>query len=204
MRIAVVADIHGNVRALRAVMDDLKQVTPDSVVNLGDCASGPLEAAETVDVLVRFGPLRNSPLMARRLGDSRAILCASPEYVSRWGKPRRAVDLARHACLTYLRDGRIHVFDPDGRASAPAVAAPFAANDEDVIRQMVLASYGIAWLFEFLVADDLQTGALVQLLGDRSTPKWPIHALYPKNPHLLPKARAFIDFFALSLNGQRR
>ena len=52
MRIAVVADIHGNVRALRAVMDDLKQVAPDSVVNLGDCASGPLEAAETVDVLM--------------------------------------------------------------------------------------------------------------------------------------------------------
>ena len=52
MRIAVVADIHGNVRAQRAVMDDLKQVAPDSVVNLGDCVSGPLEAAETADVLI--------------------------------------------------------------------------------------------------------------------------------------------------------
>ena len=52
MRIAVVADIHGNVRALRAVMEDLKQVAPDSVVNLGDCVSGPLEAAETADVLM--------------------------------------------------------------------------------------------------------------------------------------------------------
>jgi putative phosphoesterase len=52
MRIAVVADIHGNVRALRAVMDDLKQVAPDTVVNLGDCVSGPLEAAETADVLI--------------------------------------------------------------------------------------------------------------------------------------------------------
>lgn len=52
MRIAVVADIHGNVRALRAVMDDIKQLTPDTVVNLGDCVSGPLEAAETADVLI--------------------------------------------------------------------------------------------------------------------------------------------------------
>jgi predicted phosphodiesterase len=42
MRIAVVADIHGNVRALRAVMDDIKQLAPDTVVNLGDCVSGPL------------------------------------------------------------------------------------------------------------------------------------------------------------------
>ncbi len=52
MRIAVVADIHGNVRALRAVMDDLKQVAPDTVVNLGDTVSGPLEAAETADLLI--------------------------------------------------------------------------------------------------------------------------------------------------------
>jgi predicted phosphodiesterase len=52
MRIAVLADIHGNVRALRAVMEDLKQVSPDRVLNLGDTVSGPLEAAETADVLI--------------------------------------------------------------------------------------------------------------------------------------------------------
>jgi predicted phosphodiesterase len=52
MRIAVVADIHGNIRALRAVMDDIKELAPDTVVNLGDTVSGPLEAAETADVLI--------------------------------------------------------------------------------------------------------------------------------------------------------
>jgi putative phosphoesterase len=52
MRIAVVADIHGNVRALRAVMDDLREVAADRVINLGDCVSGPLEAAETADLLI--------------------------------------------------------------------------------------------------------------------------------------------------------
>ena len=52
MRIAVVADIHGNVRALRAVMDDLKDVAADRVINLGDTVSGPLEAAETADLLI--------------------------------------------------------------------------------------------------------------------------------------------------------
>jgi len=52
MRIAVVADIHGNVRALRAVMDDLKEVAADRVINLGDTVSGPLQAAETADVLI--------------------------------------------------------------------------------------------------------------------------------------------------------
>jgi putative phosphoesterase len=52
MRIAVLSDIHGNVRALRAVLDDLKQVAADGVINLGDTVSGPLEAAETADMLI--------------------------------------------------------------------------------------------------------------------------------------------------------
>jgi putative phosphoesterase len=52
MRIAVLSDIHGNVRALRAVMEDLKEVAADRVINLGDTVSGPLEAAETADVLI--------------------------------------------------------------------------------------------------------------------------------------------------------
>jgi putative phosphoesterase len=52
MRIAVLSDIHGNVRALRAAMDDLREAAPDRVINLGDTVSGPLEAAETADVLI--------------------------------------------------------------------------------------------------------------------------------------------------------
>jgi predicted phosphodiesterase len=51
VRIAVVADIHGNVRALEAVLKDLKHQSPDAVVNLGDCVSGPLWPEETAALL---------------------------------------------------------------------------------------------------------------------------------------------------------
>jgi putative phosphoesterase len=52
MRIAVLADIHGNFRALRAVLTDLSDHAPDLIVNLGDSLSGPLDAAETADLLM--------------------------------------------------------------------------------------------------------------------------------------------------------
>jgi putative phosphoesterase len=55
MRIAVLADIHGNLRALRAVLDDLEDQSPDLVVNLGDCLSGPLDGAATADLLMSRG-----------------------------------------------------------------------------------------------------------------------------------------------------
>jgi predicted phosphodiesterase len=55
MRIAVVADIHGNYAALEAVVADLEDVSPDVVLNLGDCLSGPLEPAKTADLLIDLG-----------------------------------------------------------------------------------------------------------------------------------------------------
>ena len=55
MRLAVLADAHGNIDALRAVITDLKQQSPDLTVNLGDCLSGPLWPAETADLLMDRG-----------------------------------------------------------------------------------------------------------------------------------------------------
>jgi predicted phosphodiesterase len=55
MRLAVVADIHGNLAALEAVADDIRAAAPDLVVNLGDCLSGPLQPAETADRLIELG-----------------------------------------------------------------------------------------------------------------------------------------------------
>ena len=52
MRIGVLADIHGNLRALAAVQADLRKHSPDVVVNLGDHLSGPLQAAATADALM--------------------------------------------------------------------------------------------------------------------------------------------------------
>jgi predicted phosphodiesterase len=52
MRIAVIADIHGNLGALEAVIEDLDRTKPDLVVNLGDCLSGPLQAGATADLLM--------------------------------------------------------------------------------------------------------------------------------------------------------
>lgn len=55
MRLAILADIHGNLRALRAVMDDLARQDVTGIVNLGDCVSGPLWAAETAELLIAEG-----------------------------------------------------------------------------------------------------------------------------------------------------
>ncbi len=154
--------------------------------------------AEGLDVLVRIGKLADSPLIARRLGDSRIIHCAAPAYLRRRGTPRTPADLARHDCLGYLREGRP---DPLGFVVDDAVVrvdirGRVHANDVDVLRRLALAGHGVVGLFDFLIGEELTGGALVQVLPEHPSTTWPIHALYPKSRHLLPKVAVFLEFAA--------
>jgi DNA-binding transcriptional LysR family regulator len=151
---------------------------------------------EGLDVLVRIGALRDSTLISRRLGESRLVACASPAYLRKHGVPKQPSDLARHQCLGYLREGRPDAFGfvADDATTLVAIAGQCNANDADVLLQLAVAGRGIILLFDFLVAEHLASGALVTVLDDYPSLVWPVHALYRKNRHLLPKVRVFLDF----------
>jgi LysR family transcriptional regulator for bpeEF and oprC len=149
--------------------------------------------AEGLDVVVRMGHLGDSTLIARRLGETRVVLAASRAYLRKHGTPRIPADLRQHRCLGYLREGRPSAYRFE-TADAVEIAGPCHANDADVLRQMGLAGKGVVALFDFIVADDLARGALVPVLTEHRSEAWPVHALYPKNRHLVPKVGVFLDF----------
>ncbi|WP_437650298.1 LysR substrate-binding domain-containing protein [Sorangium sp. So ce362] len=75
-----------------------------------------------------------------------------------------------------------------------------------MLKCLAIAGSGIVAMFDFLAKEALAEGTLVTVLEEFRTMSWPIHALYPKNRHLLPKVRVFIDFFAeiFAPSGPRR
>lgn len=152
--------------------------------------------AEGVDVLVRIGALGDSSLIARKLGESRIIHAAAPRYLAKHGVPRRPSDLARHACLGYLRDWRPAALNfVDGEhVNAIEIAGPFNANDAEVLLELAIAGHGVVAIFDFVAKEALARGELVTVLDEYPSRTWPIHALYPKNRHLLPKVSVFLDF----------
>jgi len=154
--------------------------------------------AESADVALRIGPLRPANLIARKLGDGEIIVVGAPAYLKRRGTPRAPADLARHAALGYARAGRSDPwrFAAEHGATEIAVNGPFRTNDLEAMRAVVLAGRGLVSVFDFLVADDLVAGRLVRVLAHVPGERWPIHALYPPNRHLLPKVRVFLDFVA--------
>jgi DNA-binding transcriptional LysR family regulator len=153
--------------------------------------------AERADVAIRHGPLRDSRLMARKLGASRRVIVASPDYLKRHGRPKRPEDLAGHNCLNF--NFRISFYDwpfaeESGRRSM-AVAGNLQANNGDTLRQLALAGLGIARLGGFNLAADLKAKRLIPLLREFDTGDIEeIHAVFVGRGHMPLRVRAFIDF----------
>ena len=156
--------------------------------------------SERADVAVRAGPLKNSSLVARRLGDTAMVIVAAPTYLARFGLPETLDDLDRHhrLGLGYARatDGW-PMKGPEGTVVVPVVGR-LQASDGEALRQLALAGNGLARMAAFTVRDDIAAGRLVPVLeslnpGDREA----FHAVRLGQSGPLPsRVRALLDFLA--------
>ncbi|CDM61883.1 LysR substrate-binding domain-containing protein [Rhizobium favelukesii] len=158
--------------------------------------------AEKTDVAIRMGNLPDSGLIARRLGQSRRVVCASPDYLARRGSPQTPGDLEHHDCLTFnFRRARPSwPFRFEGRDIAQPVKGSIAVNNGETMKQMALAGAGIARLGLFHVADEIAAGRLIPLLEEHNPGDLElVHAVYVGGGPLPHRVRAFIEHMVLVL-----
>ncbi len=153
--------------------------------------------AEQVDVAVRHGPLGDSGLIARRIAATRRIVCASPAYLARRGRPAVPSDLLEHDCLVLTGPSRLARWPfrtPEG-VNRLKVSGPMVADSADVLRDMAIAGLGIVRLADFMVAGPLADGRLVPLLTETDGDEGLLlTALMPPGRHRAPRIRVFVDF----------
>lgn len=156
------------------------------------------------DIGIRFGPLADSPLTARRLGETGRTVVAAPAYLARAGTPRRPADLADHNCLdfTFRRSEPGWPFREAERDVILPVRGTIAANNGETLVQLALGGVGITRVGTFHVADDLAAGRLVPLLEpfnpqDREA----IHAVFVGGPAMPARVRVLVDFLAERMRG---
>ncbi|MDF7777309.1 LysR family transcriptional regulator [Sphingomonas sp. AOB5] len=160
--------------------------------------------AERTDVAIRSGNLPDSSLIARRLGQSRIVICASPDYLARRGTPRRPADLAAHDCVTFnfRRMRPTWPFRCDGRDLEQPVSGNLMVNNGETLRQMALAGAGIARIGLFHLAEDIAAGRLVVLLEDYNPGHLEtISAVHIGGGPVPVRVRAFIDHMVAALAG---
>ena len=155
------------------------------------------------DCAIRGGDLPDSTLIARKLAPLRLALCASPEYVVKYGVPKTPADLVEHDCLLFAYSVSEWPFSADGKATSVKVSGSYQANNSEALREAVLQGVGISRIPTFVVGSDIREGRLVELLADYQMPVKALYALFPKRQHLPAKVRVFIDFVVEQLGGDQ-
>ncbi len=153
---------------------------------------------EGYDLAVRIARLQTSSLVSRQLTSTRLILCASPEYLRRRGRPQHPSELAQHSVITYtlLAMGESWEFEgPQGPASVK-VQPRMRTNSGDTCCAAAVQHQGIVLQPSFLVSAHLASGALVEVLPRYRSVELGVYAVYPTRKHLTPKVRVLIDFLA--------
>lgn len=159
---------------------------------------------EGYDLGVRISRAGSSAHAARKLAASRNIVCASPGYLRRRGRPKHPADLAEHDCIgyTYAASADEWVFaDERGAAHRVRARCIMHTNNGDTARAAALAGLGVIWQPTFLIGDDLRAGTLVPLLPGYRMDDIDILAVYPSRRHLGAKVRAMVDFLAAAFRG---
>jgi DNA-binding transcriptional LysR family regulator len=150
------------------------------------------------DLAIRIGHLPDSQLIARRFGETRRVLVASPSYLKKAGTPLHPADLANFATIAFMPVSPS--FDwhfADAGADLGIRLDPrFVTNSGDTAIALALDSAGIARVLYYQVRDAIREGRLVEVLAPFAPEPMPIHAVYPSARLLTAKVRAFIDLIA--------
>ncbi|WED23773.1 LysR family transcriptional regulator [Vibrio sp. JC009] len=148
------------------------------------------------DLVIRTGYLDDSSLIARHILDSQWIVCTSPTYIARHGKPMSPADLVNHNCLLYAYQSTgasDWEFKGEHENYFIKVSGSFSTNNATALRKAVLGGYGIAYVPRCLVYHDIQEGNVVNLFPDQVGKNLGIYAVYPFTRQPSMKVKMLIE-----------
>src|ERR1700722_11922207 len=150
---------------------------------------------EKVDVVV--GLTRGIPVhcIQRTFTHARWVFCASPEYLKKYGMPKKPTDLTQHQIITRIQRQPNNLIE--FKTGESILFEPYLYfNDTRAIRRSVLHGLGIAQLHDYIIADDLKENRLVEILNKYTEEKntMPVHISYFPASHVHIKIRRFLDF----------
>lgn len=186
------------------LLGEFRRRYPDILldINLSDAVIAIADGQ--ADVGIRFGPLPDGSLIARKLGETRKVIVASPDYLARRGTPQIPEDLHGHDCLgfNFKRTAPTWPFRKDGRDYSLTISGSVEANNGETLGQLAAQGVGITRVGTVTVLEAIRTGTLVPLLeqfnpGDIEE----INAVFVGGAHMPARVRCFVDYLVERLRG---
>ena len=156
-----------------------------------------------LDLAIRNGKLPDSSgLVARKIGEHRMMICASPRYLLQHGEPQTIDDLSHYEVFNYINTGVPHrwVINADGGKKSEFIPkARVLMDDLEAIADAAIAGLGIALLPCWLIEEELQNGKLVRILREDLDNVYESHAVWLQTSHLPLKVRLAVDMLVSKL-----
>ncbi|MFJ3268633.1 LysR family transcriptional regulator [Serratia liquefaciens] len=195
-------DVHGTLARhfLLPELPDFLTQYPDIELFMseGDRLVDPVR--EGIDCVVRVGKLKDSDMVARRLGELEEVTCAAPDYLQRFGTPHSISELEGHRMVGFrssasgtLMPLEFTVAGQTRQVTLPCTVSVSAAESLVAAARMGL---GIIQVPRYHLRDSLDNGSLLPLLPQFPSTPMPVSLLYLCNRQLSPRVRVFIDWFS--------
>jgi DNA-binding transcriptional LysR family regulator len=151
-------------------------------------------AEENIDLIFGVSMEGPSELVRRRVMTTRYVLCASPAYLQKYGNLRLPADLTKHHYITHsMRKPDNVVTFKDNKEIY--VKPLLWLNDSRAMCECAMQAMGIVRLHDYIVADALEDGSLVEILPEFCEHDQPVYLYYQQSRYLQPKIRRFVDFY---------
>src|SRR5258708_10132980 len=153
---------------------------------------------EGIDVAFRSGSLVDSTLVARKLGQARRLVMATPNYFAKHGEPKSPAQLIAHQIVIYTPDGGgvSWTVRPASAETSVAVGGRLKVTAAEGLREAVFAHLGIAITSEWNFAPELASGVVASVLNDWELPTLDLWAVYPTGRMPSARASVFASFVA--------
>lgn len=151
------------------------------------------------DLVIHSGRVPSTNMVGRRIKEYFRILCATPQYLAEHGTPVEPTDLARHKCLTHSASETLSWHFQHGNSLYVQPISPtIEVNSYSVLIELAKKGLGIVRVSDAFVREELQSGKLVQVLGDYRcvNADGDIPGLWVLYPHRnMPyRTRTFVNF----------
>jgi DNA-binding transcriptional LysR family regulator len=146
------------------------------------------------DIAFRMGDLADSALTARKIGQNRRLVVATPAYLDAGGKPHAPADLVGHQAIIYDHGGSVWTFRKGADETAVTLKGRVRVTAAEGLREAVLSGLGFAIASAWTFAPELSNGTVRPVLQDWTLPPIELWAMFPTGRRASAKARAFAGF----------
>lgn len=202
-QLRISAPLSFGTRVLSRVLPEFTARYPDIVLDISLNNRNVDLVDEGIDVALIMAQSLNPAMIARKLSTVDMLVCASPDYLARHGRPEHPSDLAIHHILkhkTISASDSWSFMNEHGHSEQVHFTPHLLANSGDILGDMARAGLGISAQPDFLAMEDIANGLLEPVLTDWYLGEYYIYATYVSRRYLSPKVRVFIDFLAEHLS----